>query len=59
MATLYVNKDNLKSDKMQEWLLNFGSTGLWISSPASNKADIKNQEFWTQAFWGAFKHLYK
>lgn len=59
MATLYVNKDNLKSDKMQEWLINFGSTGLWTSSPASSKkADTKNQEFWTQAFWGKFAHLY-
>jgi len=60
MATLYVNKDNLKSDKLQEWILNFGNTWLWTSSkPATKKNDWKNKEFWTQVFGGKFAHLYK
>jgi hypothetical protein len=61
MATLYANKDNLKSDRMQEWLMNFGTTGLWKSTPtpSTTKADAKNKEFWTQAFWGQFAHLYE
>jgi len=59
MATLYVNKDNLKSDKLQEWILNFGNAWLGTSKPAVKQNDWKNKEFWTQAFWWAFSHLYK
>ncbi len=58
MATLYVNKDNLKSEKLQEWLLNFGNTWLSQSAPAP-KSEPKNKEFWAQIFWGQFSHLYK
>ena len=59
MATLYVNKDNLKSERLQEWLMNFGNTGLGKSAPASKKADSKNKDFWSQAFGWQFAHLYK
>ena len=58
MATLYVNKDNLKNDKMQEWIINFGNSGLWNSTP-SKKANTKNKDFGSNAFGGQFAHLYK
>lgn len=59
MATLYVNRDTLKSEKLQEWILNFGNTGLWNSSASTKKVDSKNKEFWNQVFWWKFAHLYK
>ena len=58
MATLYVNKDKLKSERYDEWLINLWSTGLW-KSKAVKPADNKSKDFWKNAFWGKFAHLYK
>lgn len=30
MATLYVNKDNLRESKYEEWLWDYASTGMWM-----------------------------
>ncbi len=57
MATLYVNKDNLKSDKAQDGILMFGNSGLWSSTP--KRTDTKNKDFGTNSFGGKFAHLYK
>ena len=58
MATLYVNKDKLKSDKFAEWLVGLWSTWLWASHTGP-KSDTKSKEFGSQVFWGKFWHLYK
>ena len=37
MATLYVNKDTLKSERYEEWLASYSSTGMWMGKkPTSN-----------------------
>jgi hypothetical protein len=30
MATLYVNKDNLRENKYEEWLWDYASTWMWM-----------------------------
>ena len=39
MATLYVNKDKLKNDKLQDWIAMLWSTWLWNSKKGSNNED--------------------
>ena len=58
MATLYVNKDKLKSERFDEWLMNLGSTWLW-KSQSVKQVDNKTKEFWMNAFGWKYAHLYK
>lgn len=39
MATLYVNKDNLRENKYEEWLWDYASTGLWMWKKAWTKKE--------------------
>ena len=39
MATLYVNKDNLRESKYEEWLWDYASTGLWMWKKAGAKKE--------------------
>ena len=39
MATLYVNKDKIKNDKLQDWIAMLWSTWLWNSKKSSNNED--------------------
>ena len=41
MATLYVNKDSLKSEKYDNWLAQFASTGVATSKKATAKEPIQ------------------
>ena len=39
MATLYVNKDNLRESKYEEWLWDYASTWMWMGKKAQKEKD--------------------
>lgn len=55
MATLYVNKENLKAEKYDEWLANYSSTGMWMGKKATSDWKVEVVRDWRIVYLDANK----